>query len=141
MISGNRDTSVETRLRHIRRLRVSSWGLLLALFPLEFLAWFLRPPAWLKSSIIVLWFVSWAFISVAHGFSRCPACHRFFNIKAGGHRNPFTRKCLNCGVPLKCTTGSLEPTPGSLGFAGKSRVVLNQWPGVAQFFRSAAKTI
>jgi hypothetical protein len=25
-----------------------------------------------------------------------------------------------------------------LGFAGKSRVVLSQWPGVAQFFRSAA---
>jgi hypothetical protein len=102
MTPNQTDNTIETGLQRIRRLRFLMWGVLLAFFPLGFLATALRPPEWLLTTIGVVWFVSFVILVLAHGFSRCPACDRFFNVRADLHGNPLTRKCLNCGLSLRC---------------------------------------
>ena len=95
------ETGVQVGLRRIHRLRIWMWGVLLSFLPLALLAFPLQLPSWMLTAIGVLWFVSFAALAFAHSFSRCPACRRFFNVRADWHHNVFTRKCLNCGLPLK----------------------------------------
>ena len=102
------DTGMQAGLRRIRRLRICMWGVLLSFLPLALLALPLQPPSWLLTAIGVLWFVSFAALAFAHSFSRCPACRRFFNVRADWYHNVFTRKCLNCGLPLK--SNDCQPT-------------------------------
>jgi hypothetical protein len=100
MNAAQADTGVAAGLRRIRRLRIWMWGELLSFFPLAVVAVGLQPPSWLLTAVGLLWFVSFGVLALVHNFSRCPACRRFFNIRADGYHNVFTRKCLNCGLPL-----------------------------------------
>ena len=51
------------------------------------------------------WMVAFLGAGCLASFSRCPRCGKFFDIKHGafGWRwsRPFTRRCLNCGLPLR----------------------------------------
>src|SRR4051812_36909683 len=92
---------VQAALQRIRRLRILLWADLLAFFPLSFISNILHPPGWLFAPVSVAWIIFFIIFGIAHGTSRCPVCHHFFNVKVGLYGNPFTRKCLHCGLPLK----------------------------------------
>src|SRR5438128_7165099 len=56
--------------------------------------------------IAVTWMAAFAVAGCLAGFSRCPRCRRFFAIKGAGPgpwgwSNPWTQRCLNCGLPLR----------------------------------------
>jgi hypothetical protein len=45
------------------------------------------------------WLVAWVGLMLSHSLSRCPRCGRLFNM-SWMMSNPFTSRCLNCGLQL-----------------------------------------
>jgi len=101
MTSTRSDKQIKAGLHRIKVLRAWTWGVWLAFLPLFFLYGIFQIPGWLTIPIGLLWLCSWFVMALISLFSRCPACHNFFFLKGNLlFGNVFTRKCLNCGIPL-----------------------------------------
>jgi hypothetical protein len=49
----------------------------------------------------VAYMAAWAIALIRLGLSHCPRCGQFFFVKRHlGARNPWSRRCLNCGLDL-----------------------------------------
>ena len=81
------------------------FGLFLSFLPTMGLLWYLTE----SDRVMFLSFWIWCAVYSASGLlvarSRCPRCGKFFDIKHGAFglrwSRPFTRRCLNCGLPLR----------------------------------------
>jgi hypothetical protein len=105
------DVSPEVRqgLERLYKLRLWLWGTWLAFLPFMAIATAVQPPEWLLMPLGIFWFSTWVVLVVVHGLYRCPACRKFFNWSWYG--NPFTSKCLHCGINLYRARGKGHPTP------------------------------
>jgi Zn ribbon nucleic-acid-binding protein len=118
--SAEGDQLIETGLRRIRILRIWLVGSLLGMLPFFWvMGAVVKAPEWILSVLAVLFFLVWTVLVIVHGLARCPACHRFFNMRLL-YGNPCTPKCLNCGLQMKRTAkanqashATSEPAPGA----------------------------
>jgi hypothetical protein len=82
-----------------RRKRLALWvsiAGLPALFGLSRIPGF---PSWTFGLLMIAWLVTSLVLRFRAARWRCPRCGEVFQI-SGGVSNPFTRSCLNCGLPL-----------------------------------------
>jgi len=82
-----------------RRKRLALWvpiASLPALFGLSRIPGF---PSWAFGLLMIAWVVTFLVLRFRAGRWRCPRCGEVFQI-SGKVSNPFTRSCLNCGLPL-----------------------------------------
>jgi hypothetical protein len=58
--------------------------------------------------LMIGWAAVWIALILRHAFSRCPRCGRLFNMnwEIG---NPFTQRCLNCGLELHAGPRTAAP--------------------------------
>ena len=96
--SGESAVLVRRGLARLYKLRLWLWGTWLGIIPFMALVMVIRPPEWLLTPVAILWLSTWGVLVVVHGFYRCPACRKFFNLS--WHSNPFTSKCLHCGISI-----------------------------------------
>ncbi|MGD0838057.1 MAG: hypothetical protein ABSB49_15565 [Polyangia bacterium] len=96
--SGESAVLVRRGLARLYKLRLWLWGTWLAIIPFMALVMVIRPPEWLLTPVAILWLSTWGMLVVVHGFYRCPACRKFFNLS--WYSNPFTSKCLHCGISI-----------------------------------------
>jgi hypothetical protein len=90
---------VRQGLARLHKLRLWLWGTWLAFLPFMAIVVAVQPPEWLLMPIGILWFGTWVVLALVHGFYRCPACRHFFNWRLL-YGNPFTSRCLHCGVSI-----------------------------------------
>lgn len=95
----NESTQIEIGFRKLRLLRRILFWLILLLLPVMSIIAFL--PIQEKASIFigVTWVLLGIVIELVIGFSRCPACRKYFHV-ARGTGNIFARYCVNCGASL-----------------------------------------
>ena len=93
------DMEINKGLKRIILLRFMISLIIFSFFPFVLIAYLLQPPNWILTSFGVVFCVSFVVIGLVHGFSRCPACHKWFNV--GSYSNHFTSKCMNCGLKLR----------------------------------------
>ena len=85
-------------LYRIRQRRRLFWLLFFALIPAFVLCNFIT-----RSDIVIRWFMGiYAAALIIFGllasFSHCPHCGHHFHINKWGVSNPWTKRCLNCGL-------------------------------------------
>lgn len=87
-------------LRKIRMLRKLLFTVVIT-FPI---AVYLLTMFEVAEGIVIMTGIAWVVVGIilefVIGFVRCPACRKHFHVRAMSG-NFFTKKCLNCGVPLK----------------------------------------
>ena len=112
---------VEQGLAEIRRRRGWMWVVFFGFFPVVLFAAFVisrfRPgPEGETTTMFValIWMAVFAVAAIRVGWVRCPRCgKRFHQRRKWGvymWSNPFTRRCLNCQLPLAPSNKPLQPT-------------------------------
>lgn len=91
---------IEDGLRRIRYTRISLGVVVITFVPVVYLLFLLQLPERVIITTGTAWVCLGVILELFMGFSRCPACRGFFHVR-GMSGNIFTRKCMNCGVPLK----------------------------------------
>lgn len=94
------EQQIQHGLRKIRTLRKVLFGVIIT-FPI---AVYLLTMFEVAEGIIITTGVAWVAVGIVLefviGFARCPACRKHFHVRAMTG-NFFTKKCMNCGIPLK----------------------------------------
>jgi hypothetical protein len=99
-------TKWEEQLRKIKKRRMVLWFIFFS-FPIVTLI-FAQVTGSEKYTTIcaIVWGILFIYSGSAVHLSRCPKCGEQFHSKSkflfGGH-NPFTKKCMNCGLELAVT--------------------------------------
>jgi|SRR4051794_2551636 hypothetical protein len=105
-MTGIPEERVRAGLRRIRRYRISFLAVVGAYIPVVAVLYLLSfPPPVILAAGATLMTVG-IVIEVVIGFSRCPACRAHFHVR-GMAGSLLTRRCMNCGIPLK---GGASPT-------------------------------
>jgi hypothetical protein len=91
---------IEAGLRSIRSLHILLAGILVTYVPVVALLYVMRLPEWLIIASAVIWVCAGIFVAFSIGFSRCPACGRYFHVQGMGG-SVFVKACMNCGIQLK----------------------------------------
>jgi hypothetical protein len=94
------ETRIQKGLSKIKKLRLFLSTLWLSFIPFVLIVSFLRQPDWIITFIGIAWVILFVVFGMIHAFVRCPACNKPFNFR-GLYGNPFTSKCLHCGISLK----------------------------------------
>lgn len=101
------DSGIEAALEEIRRRRLLVWlvwvgylpTVLLIVFGLEALG---ANPDDSAPFVALPYMALFAAVAIRSGYSRCPRCHEHFH-RRSLYGNPWTRKCLHCGLSLHAT--------------------------------------
>jgi hypothetical protein len=99
--------------RDLRRRRIIFYAVWVGYVPAVFAIYYvaLRPllhvfmikEDYLVLPVAGLWMVAFLVAGIRVQLFRCPRCHQWFFAK--WYSNPFTRKCLHCGLPRGAKTG------------------------------------
>lgn len=87
-------------LRRIRTLRKTLLVVVITFAPVVYLMSLREIPLQIVMTVGIVWICAGVVIELMIGFARCPACRGYFHVKKM-NGNIFTRKCMNCGIPLK----------------------------------------
>lgn len=99
-MTGTPEQQIARGLRKIRTLRKLLFGVVIT-FPIVV---YLLTMLEVEEGIIIMTGIAWVAVGIVLefviGFARCPACRKHFHVRAMSG-NFFTKKCMNCGIPLK----------------------------------------
>ncbi len=93
---------LDNGLKRIRKIRLIVFGLFIGSLPFWLCLVILRDITRLDPLYLLIPYGLILFIFANYtGFVRCPCCNEFFfwNLSTS-YRNPFTSKCLTCGLHL-----------------------------------------
>jgi hypothetical protein len=98
MVSEERDG-----LRKIRRLRLGLWILILAYFPIVWIAMRLIRSRLAIAPLLIVWAAGWVHLAARAAFSQCPRCHNCFHATPGtpSFWNLLAHRCTHCGLGLR----------------------------------------
>lgn len=107
----NDAANIERGLRTIRLRRRIVWLVWLSYLPVMILFWRTFVPTEREGmAAAIVWMVGYAIAGMLVSLSRCPRCGERFhrgrwsrapNNPLFAHWNPWTRRCMRCGLPLR----------------------------------------
>lgn len=94
------DARIEAGLRRIRLLRRVFLVVAGGYLPVVVLLYYLDfpPPVVVGAAAVLM--TAGVVVEIVIGFARCPSCRAHFHVR-GLAGNLLTRRCMNCGIPLR----------------------------------------
>lgn len=104
MTDAQEQERINAGLRRIRHLRIALWAIVIAFVPLVYSLMLTNVAEPVIMAVGIAWVCVGVVIELMLGFSRCPACNKYFHVR-GMRGNVlvskiFTKKCMNCGIRL-----------------------------------------
>jgi len=99
-------------LSRIRKARRRVWLLLLTLVPASVAVEMATQSHRAAACVSLCWVGGWIAALWALGLCECPRCGNWYHARCKGvfgrYSNPFTRKCLSCGLSIRADRESSE---------------------------------
>src|SRR5262245_34531041 len=87
-------------LQEIRRRRRLAWIIFLAYIPVVALVYRVVPSERAALGAAIAWTLPFLVVTLRVSLARCPRCRKLFHLKRGA-TNPWSPRCLNCGLELE----------------------------------------